>query len=372
MQYIFKETDTFQLLLKENIDNSDYQSIFMLYQPVIGINATSLYLTLIQEKQLTNRINLNFNHTRLMLLLDIDQNELLKAFKQLEFYHLLIRYYYPLKSSYIYELKKPLTTEEFFADETLKTNLINKIGILQFERQKYYFSKYQPEITENFINITNINEETIETNKINNNINLQQLINNLNKAQEDLPKDKIINNYKTNLQLQANLKTQSTTNINNSNTNNIINNSLALMQEKNPEEYLTLLTKKPIDFKLKNTLKSLTFDYQLNNEVINCLLDYVWFKNDNRIEPNYILKIAKTFNENKINNVNDALNHLKLAYQKSKKHSYSNKKTYKQDVLWTNDNYQLEQKWLEEKKSEDDNLMSEKEITEILKEFDKY
>ncbi|MGL5268221.1 MAG: DnaD domain protein [Spiroplasma sp.] len=394
MQHIIKEFDTFQILLKEDIDNSDYQYLCMLYQPIIGINPTNLYLTLVQEKHLTSRINLDFNHKRLMLLLNLNQVELALAFKKLEVYQLLISYYYPSKSSYIYHLKKPLSADKFFDNEQLKTNLINKIGDLQFERQKYYFTKYQPEITNNFINITetNINDsvskidEKIETLNETNKLKFQQLITNLNKTQTTLNETKIPKTNPTNYQqLKANLETSKVNNtINTStNTNNkaLVNQTLALMQEKNSEEYLTTLTKKPIDSKLKNTLKLLTFNYQLNNEVVNCLLEYVWFKNNQRIEPNYILKIAKTFHENKINNINDALNHLKLAYQKSKKHSYSHKNEYQQDVLWTidcvsnhdfNHDWDNDSNWKKNKNTNNDNLMSEKEITLILEEFDKY
>lgn len=389
MQRIIKEFDTFQILLKENIDSTDYQYLCMLYQPVIGINATTLYLTLVQEKQLTNRINLDFNHKRLMLLLNLNQIELALAFKQLEKYQLLVSYYYPSKSTYIYNLKKPLNPNAFFANEVLKTSLSNKIGDLQFERQKYYFASHQPDITDNFINIS----ETINSsddNQIateNNKINLQQLMVDLNKTQESLNETKLIKNHPTNnyQQLKANLKTSklnSTISSSNSNNKAILNQTLALMQEKTPEEYLINLTKKPIDSKLKNTLKLLSFNYQLNNEVVNCLLEYVWFKNNQRIEPNYISKIGKTFHENKIDNINDALNHLKLAYQKSKKHSYSrsHKKEYQQDVLWTfshDSHTNSNLKWNHDSnwKNTDDsnsNLMSEKEITLILEEFDKY
>lgn len=371
MQRIIKESDTFQLLIKENIDNLDYQYLFMLYQPIIGINATNLYVTLVQEKHLTDRINLDFNHTRLMLLLNINHVELLDAFKILETYKLILSYYNPLKSNYIYQIQKPLSANDFFSNEKLKANLINKIGHLQFERQKYYFSKHQPDVTEEFILISNENyENCTETTNITSKVNLQQLMNNLNKAQSSLPKYQKITNSITQQQVKANLETQTTINVNQINNNGVlINKALGAMQEKSPEQYLISLTNKPLDSKLINILRTLTFQYRLNNSVINCLLEYVWFKNDKRIEPNYILKIAKTFQENNIDNVNDALNHLKLAYQKSKKNSYSYKKTYQQDVLWTNDNYDLD--W-QKSTIENDNLMNETEITEFLKEFDKY
>ena len=374
MQRIINESDTFQLILDDNIDIADYQYLFMLYQPIVGINAISLYLTLIQEKNLTNRINLEFNHKRLMLLLGLNEIELLQAFQKLELYKLLISYYFPLKSIYIYQLQKPLLPKQFFANPELENHLINKLGTLQSERQKFYFLKFQPEITEDFINISHTQEIEISPSRI----NLQQLINKLNKTEETIinqPK-KTIQSY----QMRANLQARpQTLKINNK---NVLNQDLNLIQEKSPEEYVLHLTKKPIDNKLKITLKSLSFDYKLNNEVINCLLEYTWFKNDNRIEsnriePNYILKIAQTFQENKINNASDALKHLNLAYLKSKKDAFTNNKSYRQDVLWTNDqfDFNLHKKntaYHNSEKNEDQNLMSEEEIRKILKEFDNH
>lgn len=373
MQRIINESDTFQLILEENIDNNDYQYLFMLYQPIIGTNAISLYLTLIQEKNLTNRINLEFNHKRLMLLLNLNEIELLQAFQKLETYKLLVSYYFPLKSIYIYKLQKPLLPQQFFANRELENNLITKLGTLQSERQKYYFLKFQPEITEDFINISHTQDEEISSSRI----NLQQLISKLNKAEETI----VIKQPKATIkpyQMRANLQaTSQTVNIN---SKNVFKQTLNLIQEKSPEEYALYLTKKPIDSKLKITLKSLSLDYQLNNEVINCLLDYTWSKNDkrietNRIEPNYILKIAKTFQENKIDNANDAWKHLKLAYLKSKKDTFTNNKSYHQDVLWTNDqfDFNLHKNNHQQIETKDDqNLMSEEEIRKILKEFDNY
>ncbi|MDQ7983219.1 MAG: DnaD domain protein [Spiroplasma sp.] len=369
MQRIINETDTFQVILKENIDHADYQYLFMLYQPIIGVNAINLYLTLVQEKNLTNRINLEFNHKRLMLLLNLNEIELLEAFQKLEVYKLLISYYYQLKSTYIYQLQKPIMPKHFFANPEFENNLINKLGSLQFERQKYYFLKSQPEVTEDFTNISHSIDEKISPSRV----NLQQLINKLNQTKSEI----IIKQSRVKTkphQLRANSQV-ATQNLN-INSKNILNEMLNLMQEKNPEEYLTHLTKKPIDNKLKNTLKQLSLTYHLNNEVINCLIEYAWFKNDKRIEPNYIFKIAQTFQENKIDNINDAWKHLKLAYLKSKKNSFSYGKTYHQDVLWTNDqiDFDFNNETINDNQTKNDqkNLMTEKEITKILEEFDKH
>lgn len=364
MPRIINESDTFQLLVKENIDSQDYQYLFMLYQPIIGVRATNLYLTLVQEKHLTDRINLDFTHTRLMLLLDLNQVELLHAFQALEAHQLLSSYHYPSKATYIYHIKKPLNASKFFADEKLAAKLSQQIGSLQFERQKYYFLKYQPEITDDFIDVTTeftMQYEDQESNKI----NLQQLMVNLNKAQTNIKNVKPFTQPTNNFaQLKANLTTSSTTNISYA-KNNVIVSQIAA---KTPDAFLIKLTGQAISPKVKQTLQQLSFNYHLNDDVINCLIEYVWFKN-HRIEPNYILKIAKTFSEKDINTVADARQHLTLALQKSKKSSYGTKK-YQQDVLWVNDVYEFDQS--KTKNVIDDNAISEQDITKILEEIDNF
>lgn len=377
MTRMLNEFDTFKLLMNDSIDAVDNQIIFMLYQPIIGTNAISLYLTLLQEKQLTNRINLDFNHTRLMLLLNIDKVELLNAFKKLEAFDLIVSYYYSTKSTYIYDLKRPLSADLFFKTEKFQASLLEKLGTLQFERQKYYFLKNEPELTDDFINIssTDLHDEKAGNSA---HTSLQIMLNNLNKVEAPLSNfnSNLVNNFSyqnkitsNKYQPHANLEKES--NINVAQNTALFSNTLNQMQNQKPEEYLLALTKKIIDAKLKTTLHLLTTEYHLSNSVINCLFEYVWFKNNKRLEPNYILKIAKTFQDNKINDINDALKHLKLAYSKSKKHSF-NLNNYQQNVLWTKDDLPMLDKTggKDAANPQNSGTMTQEEIKRILKEID--
>lgn len=374
MGRVINEFDTFKLLMQENIDSADSQILFMLYQPLIGPNAIALYLTLVQEKQLTSRINLDFTHERLMLILDIDKIVLLQAFKQLEHYGLLVSYYYSSKSTYIYDLKKPLTANLFFSNEKLKSELMQKIGALQYERQKYYFLKAEPILTPEFIKITS-NSETKQFPAIHS--SLKSILDNFNhnKVNTSSPafSNKLVKTATNNHHMRANLEKETYNTINHNKT--LFSTTLNQMQIQKPEEYLFSLIKAPITDKLKTILQTLTEEYNLTNSVINCLFEYVWFKNNKRLEPNYILKIAKTFQDSEIDNVKDALKHLKLAFSKSKKNSYTN--NYQQNVLWTKEDvkFDFEQTLsLEktEKKPIKNGTMTPEEIKKILEEIDNY
>ena len=368
MNRIINDIDIFKLIQKEHISNEDYQVLFMLYQPIIGVEAINLYLTLVQEKKLTARINLDFTHGRLKTLLKISTTQLILALQQQEAVKLINTYYYSLKSTYIYELFSPLKANDFFVHSSLNNQLLTQIGKNNYERQKFYFLKNDIEITENYVNISQSENSIPPT------LQLQNTLNNIYSTE----KKSYSNPYYsfTNQQqpsMKVNLNVAQTKLVAKNNVKDI-NNTLALMQNKSPEEYLITLTNQAPTIKLQQILTTLTNDFHLNNAIINCLLEYVWFKNNKRLEPNYIIKIAKTFQEHNINTIDSALNHLKLAYAHSKKNPYQK---FEQESLWstptavtpTNFNKTFSSK------QQTINLLNNKtltqeEINSILKEFD--
>ncbi len=373
MNRTIKDIDVFKLSQLEHINSEDYQILFMLYQPIIGIEAINLYLTLVQEKLLTKRINLDFNHGRIKSLLKLSSTQLLVAFQQLEAANLINTYYYSLKSTYIYQLRSPLSADDFFANTYLSSQLLKQLGSLNYERQKFYFLKSDIEITEDYVNITQ------QENTIPQPLTLKTALNNIYSVQEQNEIPKPIYSFQNKMQshiMKVNLSTYDNKIVSKDNSQ-IINTTLNLMQQKSPEEYLKNLTGKAIiTDKIKTILETLTNSFHLNNAVINCLIEYVWFKNNKRLEPNYIIKIAETFQENKINNIDDALRHLKLAYAHSKKNP---QQKFQQESLWSateqvatnNFNKNL----IKNHKVDNNNkniIFTEEEINNILKEFDAY
>ncbi|WP_342261365.1 DnaD domain protein [Spiroplasma endosymbiont of Notiophilus biguttatus] len=371
MNRTINDIDIFKLNQSEYINNEDYQILFMLYQPIIGIEAINLYLTLVQEKLLTKRINLDFNHGRIKSLLKITSTQLLVAFQQLESVNLINTYYYSLKSTYIYQLCSPLSADDFFANIHLNSELLKQLGTLNYERQKFYFLKNDIEITENYVNITQ------QENTIPQSLKLKTALNNIYATQKQISISRPIYSFQNKNQINAmkvNLNSNSNTVISKDNSD-FINTTLNLMQQKLPEEYLKNLTGKIPTDKLKTTLEILTNNFQLNNAVINCLIEYVWFKNNKRLEPNYIIKIAETFQENQINSIDDALSHLKLAYARSKKNP---QQQFQQESLWStteqsttnNFNKKLIKKYKVDNINKKDITLTQEEINNILKEFD--
>ncbi|WP_308150042.1 DnaD domain protein [Spiroplasma sp. AdecLV25b] len=367
MNRIINDNDIFKLIQHENINTENYQTIFMLYQPIIGIEATNLYLTLIQEKILTKRINLDFNHGRLKSLLNISTTQLLVAFQQLEATKLINTYYYPLKSTFIYEIFSPLTADDFFANAHLNEKLLNQLGRNDYERQRFYFLNNNIEITDNYINISQ------EENTIPQTVSLKSVLNNIYSVQKQEPMPTPIYSFmkpETPAVMKVNLNATPNDFIAKHNSREI-NDTVSLMQTKSPEEYLTSLTKTTITSKLKMTLSTLSHDFHLNTAVINCLIEYVWFKNNKRLEPNYMIKIAQTFQEYKITNVEDALKHLKMAFARSKK---TPQHQFQQESLWTSQITNSNFKPTTETQQTNNNIktttMSQEEINNLLKEFD--
>lgn len=371
MNRTINDIDIFKLSQLEHINSEDYQILFMLYQPIIGIEAINLYLTLVQEKLLTKRINLDFNHGRIKSLLKLSSTQLLIAFQQLEAANLINTYYYSLKSTYIYQLCSPLSADDFFANTHLSSQLLKQLGSLNYERQKFYFLKSDIEITENYVNITQ------QENTIPQPLTLKTALNNIYCVQEQNETPKPIYSFQNKMQshmMKVNLNTYDNKIVSKDNSK-IINTTLNLMQQKSPEEYLKNLTGKVlITDKIKTTLETLTNNFRLNNAVINCLIEYVWFKNNKRLEPNYIIKIAETFQENKIDSIDDALRHLKLAYARSKKNP---QQKFQQESLWstteqiTSNNFN--KKLIKNHKVDNNKkniTLTEEEINNILKEFD--
>lgn len=362
MSRIIRELDNFQILITEDINETDYQLILMLYQPIIGLHASNLFLTLITEKKLTNRINLDFNHQRLMTLLNIDNIELSLAIENLEDNNLLVTYFCKESNSYIYNLKKPLNAKVFFNNEKLNTKLKEKLNTLNFEKQKFYFLNYEPEITEDYVNITNNKTSKVSVGSFLNEIN-----NNNFSEKEKMLNFKIYNKNNNLMHNKSNLTINTNFKITN---NNNLQNAISIMQSNSCEQYISNLTKKPITAKLQKILNTLLLEFNLSSEVINCLIEYVWFKNNKRLEPNYILKIGQTFKENNIDNIEDALTHLKLAYSKSKKSSYHKTNSYEQKVLWSNDiEEETERKDTSESEISKNNIKSKEEIDKIIEEI---
>src|SRR5574344_446147 len=129
----------------------------MLYQPIIGSIATSLYYTLWSDLDKTELLSNEYTHHHLMTSLRLKLDVIVNARKKLEAVGLLKTY---IKTgdvnSYVYELFSPISASEFFNHPILNIVLYNNIGKKEYEVLLSYFkvpklnlSSYE-EITTNF------------------------------------------------------------------------------------------------------------------------------------------------------------------------------------------------------------------------------
>jgi len=152
--------DKFKLITYQNIDLDERNVVTLLYQPLIGCKAFSLYLTLwslIDRARLKTPIYL---HKKLYDILSIKPKEFSDARKKLEAIGLLV--VYQNEEIFLYELKAPLTAEEFIKDGNLGAYLFKEIGKSNFDELVSLFRISSTE-KDGFKNITTNFDEVFES-----------------------------------------------------------------------------------------------------------------------------------------------------------------------------------------------------------------
>lgn len=106
------------------------------YQPIIGIEATSLYLKLQAE---ASHANMSFHHHYLLDCLQLSINRLFEARITLEAIGLLQTFRKDHEGTvhYIYVLQQPLNAQRFFADPILSVSLMRKIDEKAFQHLRH-------------------------------------------------------------------------------------------------------------------------------------------------------------------------------------------------------------------------------------------
>ncbi len=413
--------DKYVVVNKTMLTDKERKNLISLYEPVIGYEAVSLYLTLWRDLDRLELVSMDYNHHHLMSLLKCNLETIKEARMSLESVGLIKTY---VKcgdlNSYVYELYSPLSPKEFFAHPVFSVILYNNLGKCEYELLKKEFQEYKIDLKE-YQDITATLDTTYKAssncsfdaigksehmltmqdqvdfdllfssipkgilNERSINKKLKELINNLAfiynldtlKMTELL---RLVINEKGYIDKEELRKTARKYYQYNNNgklptlvyrtqpeylKNPIGDNTnrgkiIGVFENTSPYDFLKSKYKgaNPTSRDLK-LLESLLIDLNLKPAVVNVLIDYVLKKNDNKLNQAFVETIAGQWKRLNIETAEDAMN---VAEKEHKKYS---KKIANPKVDKT-----IEPVWFNEKLESD--AMSEEEANELASILDKY
>lgn len=140
MTAFYKElqpADAFRIRLPYPFSDYDRQLLTLLYQPMVGSEAVSLYLTLWAEGE---AMRTEATHYTLMNTLGLPISKVFESRIQLEAIGLMKTYRKGTDSrTFLYELCPPLDPKDFFTDPLLSMFLFSKIGDIAYRRVRDRF-----------------------------------------------------------------------------------------------------------------------------------------------------------------------------------------------------------------------------------------
>ncbi|PFG14188.1 replication initiation and membrane attachment family protein [Bacillus sp. es.036] len=142
--------DTLQIEAFGLLHDYDRNVLTLLYQPLIGAGAYSLYMTMWSAHEQQDSLVTKMTHHHLLLMMRWDTKKLLEERRKLEGIGLLNTF---LKNGedprhFTYELQPPLTPDRFFNDGVLNIYLFNRLGRNRYQDLKKYFSVEKPDLSE--------------------------------------------------------------------------------------------------------------------------------------------------------------------------------------------------------------------------------
>lgn len=389
--------DKFKLITYQNLNIDERNVLTLLYQPLIGCEAFTLYLTLwsfIDRKGLKSS---EYLHYKVYDIMRTTPKQFLKARKKLEAIGLLVAYHN--EDLYLYELKAPLTAQEFIQDGSLGAYLFSMVGKENFDDLIGMFRISKSE-TKGFKNITATFDDEfdslpkrIETNgdflskskakkHVNHSFDFDVFLDGLSKNFVDRRKisrsvkEKIINlSYVYNLdeytmqkvfmesvdkdrninldKLSINSRSwydfereevvvsKETTKV--TKKENVSHNDLlTYCKTETPERILSILSNgKPSVEELK-VVERLIENYDLDVSVINFMVVYVIGNLQSFPTYAYFDKVAVDWQRQNVNSVESAIEHVKKREQRMK--NYTKKKPKEKNTI-PND---IESDWLDD------------------------
>ena len=177
--------DTYTVINKGIITSHDKKIITMLYQPIIGHTAVSLYNTLLDDLEKSQMMSEGLTHHHLMNTMQLRLDDILTSREKLEAVGLIKTYMKKDNiNQYVYLVYSPISANEFFNHPVLNVVLYNNLGKKEYEKVKNYFKvpkiilKDYEDITASFDDVftpvrgsVEVTDEIINNNSNNMNIN---------------------------------------------------------------------------------------------------------------------------------------------------------------------------------------------------------
>ena len=132
--------DTYSVINKTIITDVDKKIVSMLYQPIIGFTAVSLYYSLISDLEKSELISDDLTHYHLMATMQLSLEDIMVAREKLEAIGLIKTYIKKDNiNQLVYLLYSPVSPNEFFNHPVLNIVLYNNLGKKEYEKVLNYF-----------------------------------------------------------------------------------------------------------------------------------------------------------------------------------------------------------------------------------------
>ncbi|WP_314065462.1 DnaD domain protein [uncultured Vagococcus sp.] len=166
--------DSFTVKLAAPITSHDEQLLSYLYQPIIGMDAFSIYHTFLTAVDESDYDSHELRHSDLFNQLNIDLPRLFNARVKLEGIGLLRVFVKEAggRRHFIYELQAPLKAEELFQDDVLAVLLLDSVGDRRYQKlvQRFAIPKVNTteyaDVTKKFLDVYQFNQESIASHEV--------------------------------------------------------------------------------------------------------------------------------------------------------------------------------------------------------------
>lgn len=137
---VLMPADTYNVVNKTVMNDTDRLVLTMLYQPLIGYKALSLYFTFWADLDHTSVMSIEFTHRHLINSTGFRIEDIVEARKKLEAIGLLKTAFKACNvNNYVYQLYAPLSPSEVLTHPFLSIILYNTLGSKEYDRLVKYF-----------------------------------------------------------------------------------------------------------------------------------------------------------------------------------------------------------------------------------------